>query len=86
MYEDRSSDAYQKLPHADSRCGSRWSGFNTAHCPSCHRTFTTPNNFDAHRSTKGCVDPATLGMVLAAGRVYEAWAQPSPDELPLAWR
>ncbi len=57
------------------RCGTRWSGSNTCHCAAtaCHRTFTGVGAFDAHRRGGGCADPATLGMVVAPGRAYEAW-------------
>jgi hypothetical protein len=29
--------------------------------------------FDRHRKGGVCADPATVGMVLATGRAYEAW-------------
>lgn len=62
---------------AKCSCGSDWSGSNICHCSQCHYTFSTPENFDAHRvplnpgsgrtpawgSLKRCEDPVTLGLV-----------------------
>lgn len=46
---------------ASCRCGRQWTGLAQAHCPTCHRHFSTVANFDRHRpGTKGCQDPATL--------------------------
>ena len=70
---------YASLPHHDSRCGSRWSGYNTAHCARCHRTFTGVAAFDAHKPVQGCIDPVELGMVLAEGRAYDAWRLPDKE-------
>lgn len=45
------------------KCGRQWAGLKEAHCPVCHRHFSTPANFDAHRPfskefPRGlCVDP-----------------------------
>lgn len=36
------------LPHS-CRCQARWGGQKTAHCPTCHLTFTVASNFDRHR-------------------------------------
>jgi hypothetical protein len=68
------------LPHHDTRCGARWSGYSTSHCRGCHRTFTAVGPFDAHRVKGVCKDPAELGMVLADGRAYEAWRLPDREE------
>jgi hypothetical protein len=67
------------LPHHDSRCGARWSGYNTSHCAKCHNTFTGLDSFDAHKPITGCLDPASIGMVLAEGRAYEAWRFPEKE-------
>ena len=83
MPEDRSTDAYKSLPHEDTRCGARWSGYATAHCASCHRTFTAVGNFDKHRTRAGCADPASLGMALST-RIYDAWSLPT-EVKPTAW-
>lgn len=69
--------------HGDTRCGSQWDGFNTAHCAKCHKTFTVVSAFDKHqRITKGkvtCADPAEVGLVLSS-RSYECWSFPGPEE------
>lgn len=67
------------LPHYDSRCGARWSGYTTAHCTKCHRTFTGLDAFDAHKPLDGCKDPESIGMVLAEGRAYDAWRLPEKE-------
>lgn len=45
-------------------CDTTWTGHRTAHCATCHRTFTGIGPFDLHRSATGehgaCLDPATL--------------------------
>jgi len=68
----------EKLPHT-CRCGARWRGSRTAHCAAeCHRTFTGPTTFDAHRRGGRCVHPATPaphgpGLALVPGRAYAVW-------------
>lgn len=63
------------------RCQARWSGFKTAHCTSCHETFTTVSAFDKHRAgqhdndTRHCLNPATVGLV-PARRTYPCWGHP----------
>jgi hypothetical protein len=49
------------------RCGTSWHqrGDATAHCASCHRTFTSTHGFDSHRrdgegGTRVCVDPNAM--------------------------
>lgn len=69
------------LPHGCSRCDSRWAGANTAHCPTCCATFSSPRSFDAHRIRRGpkegtCADPATVGLVLADRVGYQVWGYP----------
>ncbi len=70
----RGTRAPENLPNR-CRCGVRWAGSNTCHCgaPGCHRTFTGVSAFDLHRRGGQCADPATVGMVVAPGRAYEAW-------------
>lgn len=70
----RGTRNYEDLPHSH-RCGARWSGSQTCHCaaPGCCRTFTGIGAFDRHRRGGTCADPATIGMVLAPGRAYDAW-------------
>lgn len=47
-------------------CGRQWAGLREAHCTLCHRHFSTPANFDAHRPSSkknprgACVDPETI--------------------------
>lgn len=45
-------------------CGIWWSGATTAHCPTCHYTFTTPTIFDIHRvgepTRRTCRHPGDL--------------------------
>lgn len=40
-------------------CTHRWWGLRMAHCSECHRTFSTPRNFDRHRT--GDVESRTCG-------------------------
>jgi hypothetical protein len=49
------------LPYS-CRCGTRWGGERTCHCPSdgCHETFSTVDNFDGHRRGGACLDPAEV--------------------------
>lgn len=46
------------------RCGTHWTGHNTAHCAACHHTFSSPALFDTHRTASGkhgrCLNPATM--------------------------
>ena len=59
-------DPNRGIAFSCSGCESRWTGTSRAHCaaPGCHRTFSTPNLFDLHRSARGdrgtCLDPATV--------------------------
>lgn len=66
--------AYDDLPNRCS-CGTRWSGTSTCHCGACHRyTFVGIGAFDRHRKGGACAEPSSVGMVLAPGRAYDAWA------------
>lgn len=60
------------LPHT-CRCEKRWSGGLTAHCGSCHLTFTGVRNFDAHRKDGKCRQPTEIGLNIVQGRAYECW-------------
>lgn len=46
------------------RCHAGWRGTRAAHCPMCHRTFTSDTAAQRHKRTDGghlsCSDPATL--------------------------
>ena len=44
-------------------CDSRWTGLKMAHCASCHHTFSTPANFDAHRRDGECLPPESVNLV-----------------------
>lgn len=41
-----------QAPHSCGKCPARWSGAKFCHCRACHRTFTTPANFDRHLTGK----------------------------------
>jgi len=47
-------------PGMCGRCARRWTSLVEAHCPSCHRHFSTAAGFDMHRREGACVDPVTL--------------------------
>jgi hypothetical protein len=63
------------LPHS-CKCGKRWAGSATAHCPSCHETFTVVSAFDRHRRGGSCVDPAGIGLHSYQRIGYVAWGHP----------
>jgi len=71
--------ATEDLPHGCGRGESRWSGYNTAHCATCHKTFAGVGAFDYHRNGGACRDPQTAGMHLTDGRAYECWSEPHRD-------
>ena len=72
--------AVEDLPHS-CRCGTRWSGSNTAHCAACHRyTFSGIGGFDLHRKGGVCTDPAELGLTPLPGRAYEVWGARAIEE------
>lgn len=53
---------------------------NRCVCPSCGQLFSNPRNFDRHLRGAGrpvCVDPASVGLVLTDGGV---WQMPGPAE------
>lgn len=91
MAQKSTGSTTARLPYA-CRCGARWSGYNTCHCPAdgCHATFTGITAFDKHRDGKHsddsrhCVDPAKVGLV-DAGRSYPCWGHTSPDDHPNPW-
>lgn len=73
---------FADLPHG-CRCGARWAGTSTAHCGAqCHKIFSGPSTFDAHRRNGECLDPASVGMSLLAGRAYECWGFPGDPPAP----
>lgn len=45
-------------------CPARWGAFGAAHCAACHVTFSTAGNFDRHRASFECREPASVGLVL----------------------
>ncbi len=74
-------------PHTCGGCNNRWAGSRTCHCaaPQCHRTFSSPTSFDAHRIRRGaregqCADPATAGLVLMQRAGYQVWGHPADEE------
>lgn len=73
--ERRGTRERATLPFSCGGCTARWSGYQTCHCATCHRTFTGEQGFSRHRPGS-CLDPAEVGMVLAEGRAFEAWRVP----------
>jgi hypothetical protein len=49
---------------------------NRCRCTACGRVFSTPSNFDRHRSgpweARICLDPATVGLALSRIGVWKA--------------
>jgi hypothetical protein len=39
-----------------ARCLARWGGLKTAHCNTCHETFTVVAAFDRHRAGSHTLD------------------------------
>jgi hypothetical protein len=68
------------LPYARARRPTRWSGGRTAHCPTCHETFSGVSVFDQHRVGGRCAPPAELGMSLLATKSYRCWGYPAHVE------
>jgi hypothetical protein len=68
------SRSHRDLPHS-CRCGKRWSGSLTCHCPTCHLTFSGVTHFDRHRRNGQCLDPADIGLIVMAGRAFECWGE-----------
>jgi len=61
-------------------CNGKFRGLMTAHCPTCHETFTSPPGFDYHRRAGKCLNPATLRnsktkepIFQKADRGYPCW-------------
>jgi len=66
-------------------CGAWWTGLGRAHCPSCHRTFSTDGAADKHRIGKHgidrrCADPATVGLVAVTKPYGVLWQHPGPED------
>ena len=53
-------------------CAASWRGIMWAHCRGCHETFDDEVVFDAHRSTRICVPPQSLDLVVIDG----VWRRP----------
>jgi hypothetical protein len=46
---------------AGCNCGRRWRGLAQAHCPTCHRHFSSVDAYDRHRpGSGGCQDPSDI--------------------------
>jgi hypothetical protein len=61
---------------ATCRCGAAWGGLRTAHCTSCHRTFSGISAFDGHKPGR-CRDPGACGMVVVrVSGNQEVWGHP----------
>ena len=54
----------KSFPTRCIKCDAQWSGLNTAHCASCHTTFTGITAFDAHRKAGACVPAESVGLSL----------------------
>lgn len=82
MTDDTNTPAPERGIHGCNRCTKRWSGFNMAHCASCHETFGGVGSFDKHRAgskdkqrVQGeCTPPADIGLVL---NEHGTWTVPS---------
>lgn len=66
-------------------CGSWWTGAGRAHCAACCRTFSSDSAADKHRRgvfgvDRGCVDPASVGLVARERPFGLLWGHPGPDE------
>lgn len=69
--------------HCRGCCASWNRTTKTAHCATCHRTFTSPSAFDMHLLTRGCTDPAEV-RTKAGERKF---ADPKPNKYgTLVWR
>lgn len=58
-------EVFPDLPHPVAThcrsCHASWTrASKTAHCMTCHRTFSSPHAFDTHLQPVGCKDPATI--------------------------
>lgn len=52
-------------------------GAGWAQCPSCRYVFTTVANFDRHRRNRGCLDPASVELVINSKGM---WSRPQRAE------
>ena len=54
---------------------------NRCRCSACGRVFSTPGNFDRHRSGpwegRVCLDPASVGLFQSPSGVWKALSDPS---------
>jgi hypothetical protein len=72
-----------RLQHGCSRCPKRWSGSKTAHCPSCHETFSGPSAFDLHRDNGKCTAPRGMknrGLAVQERAGYSVWGYAQADD------
>lgn len=61
-------------------CGQSWTGNGVAHCPACHRNFSSTSGFDRHQQkaepTRLCRDPQDVGLVAVDKPFGALWAFP----------
>jgi hypothetical protein len=64
-------------------CHASWTRTSaTAHCMTCHRTFSSPSAFDMHLLSEGCTDPA--GVLTRKGDAR--FGEPKPNRwATLVW-
>lgn len=71
-----------------SGCERTWVGTRAAHCPRCHRHFSTDRHYASHLITDngivvGCADPAELKQPLRL--VDGTWKAPPPPNGSEHW-
>lgn len=66
------------MAHKCGKCDATWFGFKFSHCRECHRTFTTPRNFDAHR--QGSLDSRYCDASSLAELRPGIWGKPGDSE------
>lgn len=73
----------RKLVHGCARCTARWNGKKTAHCPTCHETFSGPSAFDQHRDAGVCNTARGMkvrGLALQQRAGYVVWGYAQADD------
>lgn len=75
---ERETAQEASLPHS-CRCQARWAGMSTAHCATCHLTFTGPSAFDTHRRGGECTTPGDAGLIAHQRAGYLAFGRPGDD-------
>lgn len=72
------------LPYTCGGCNNGWGGYRTAHCASCHETFSGVTVFDEHRKDGICQLPEKVGMKYnrrgTGENAYRVWGYPMDDE------